>query len=66
MLISRSIDIRQLSSIGYWKAIQGCFYFLQILGSIPSIHLEWLVFGKLSRLIGYLLLDPVMFVIYHL
>ena len=52
--------------MGYWKAIQGCFYFLQSLGSIPSIQLEWLVFGKLSGLIGYLSLDPVMFVSYHL
>ena len=32
----------------------------------PFIHLEWLVFGKLSRLIGYLSLDPMMFVSYHL
>ena len=52
--------------MGYWKAIQRCFYFLQILGSIPSIHLEWLVFVKLSGLIGYLLLDLVMFISYHL
>ena len=42
------------------------FYFLKILGSIPSIHREWLVFGKLLGLIGYLSLDPVMFVSYHL
>ena len=52
--------------MGYWMEIQGCFYLLQILGSIPSIHLGWLVFGKLSGLIGYLSLDPVMFVSYHL
>ena len=65
MLITRSIDIRYLSSMGDWKAIQGCFYFLQTLGSILSIHLEWPVLGKLSGIIGCLLLDPVMFVSYH-
>ena len=33
--------------------------------SIPSSHLEWLIFGKLSRLIRYFLLDPMMFASYH-
>ena len=31
-----------------------------------SSHLEWLIFSKLSWLIGYLMLDLVMFVSYHL
>ena len=42
------------------------FLFPSNSSSIPSIHLDWLVFGKLSGLIGYLSLDPVMFVSYHL
>ena len=32
----------------------------------PLIHFEWLVFGKLLGLIGYLSLDLVMSVSYHL
>ena len=40
--------------------------FLQLWVLIPSSHLDWLVFGKLSELIGYLMLDPAMFISYHL
>ena len=36
------------------------------LGSIPSIHLVWLVYGKLLWLIRCLFLDPMMLISYHL
>ena len=39
---------------------------LQILVVTPSIHLEWSVLGNLFGFIGYLLLDPIMLVSYHL
>ena len=39
---------------------------LQILIVTPSIHLEWSVLGTLLGFIGYLLLDPVMPISYHL
>ena len=39
---------------------------LQILVVTPSIHLEWSVLGNLLGFIGYLWLDPVMLVSYHL
>ena len=46
--------------------IQGCFYFLQILGLFPSVHLKWSVLGKLIGFIVCLLLDTVIFISYHL
>ena len=39
---------------------------LQILVVTPLIHLEWSVLGNLLGFIGYLWLDPVMLVSYHL
>ena len=39
---------------------------LQILIVTPSIHLEWSVLGNLLGFFGYLFLDPVMLVSYHL
>ena len=39
---------------------------LQILVVTPSIHLEWSVLGNVLGFIGYLLLDPVILVSYHL
>ena len=39
---------------------------LQILIITPLIHLEWLILGNLLGFLGYLLLDPVMLVSYHL
>ena len=39
---------------------------LQILVVTPSIHLEWSILGNLLGFIGYLLLDLVMLVSYHL
>ena len=46
-----------------FTVIDGSFFQLYV--SIPSSHLDWLVFGKLSGLIGYLMLDPMMSVSYH-
>ena len=46
--------------------IQGCLYFLQILGLIPSIDLKWSVLGKLLGFIVCLLLDTMIFISYHL
>ena len=39
---------------------------LQILVITPSIHLKWSVLGNLLGFIGFLLLDLVMLVSYHL
>ena len=39
---------------------------LQILVVTHSVHLEWLVLGNILGFIGYLFLDPVMLVSYHL
>ena len=39
---------------------------LQILVITPSIHHEWSVLGNILRFIGYLLLDLLMLVSYHL
>ena len=46
----------------YLKAIQGYFFFPQILSLIPSAHCKWPVLGKLLGFLVCLLLDTVTFI----